>query len=43
MDEWKEPMLTYQTDTGHWAGANAQFSIWMTDETFRAYVASWYE
>jgi hypothetical protein len=41
MSEKPEPMLTYQPDTGRWSGANAQFSIWMDDDTLRAYVASW--
>jgi hypothetical protein len=39
----QEPVLIYDQQTGHWRGANEQFSIWMDDATFRAYVASWYD
>jgi hypothetical protein len=41
MNQAEEPMLNYQPETGRWSGANAQFSLWMDDATFRAYVASW--
>lgn len=43
MSTGEEPKLEYQPETGRWVGANAQFSIWMDDTTFLAYVASWYE
>lgn len=39
----QEPLLTYDPHTNRWSGANAHFSIWMDDATFRAYVAVWYE
>jgi hypothetical protein len=42
MNEQGEPMLVYQPEIGQWRGANAQFSIWMDDATFHAYVAAWY-
>jgi hypothetical protein len=38
-----EPTLLYDPHTSHWAGANASFSVWMEDATFRTYVAAWYE
>src|SRR5262249_51189769 len=37
-----EPTLTYDPQTHRWSGANAQFSVWMDDETFRSYVDAWY-
>src|SRR5437899_1613193 len=40
--QFQEPMLTYDHQTGRWSGENTFFSIWMDDETFRAYVDSWY-
>lgn len=43
MGKWEEPKLEYQPEKGLWVGANTQFSIWMNDATFLAYVASWYE
>ncbi len=39
----QEPILTYDPQTDRWRGANEQFSIWMNDATFCAYVASWYD
>jgi hypothetical protein len=39
----QEPVLLYDQHTDRWAGANASFSVWMHDATFRAYVAAWYE
>lgn len=40
-EKFREPILTYDSQKGRWSGANAQFSVWMDDATFCAYVASW--
>ena len=39
----QEPTLLSDPHTGRWTGANASFSVWMDDATFRASVAAWYE
>ena len=38
-----EPLLAYDPQTNQWSGANASFSVWMDDATFRAYAAVWCE
>lgn len=38
-----EPALLYDPQTDRWAGANGSFTVWMDDDTFRTYVAAWYE
>lgn len=40
---FQEPVLTYDYQAGRWSEANEQFSVWMDDPTFQAYIASWYD
>ena len=35
--------LAYNQLTGHWEGRNSEWSLWMDDATFHAYVMAWLE